>query len=382
MASCNIGHRHPKVVTAAKDQIDKLVQGPIGVVNYESLLRLANDLGRVTPGSLQAFFFGNSGAEAVEGAIKLARYVTGRPGIVAFLGGFHGRTYGAASVTSSKSKYRKHYEPHLPSIYFVPFPYCFRCPTGSNPDSCGLSCLDAIQTLFDTRVCPADVACFIVEPIQGEGGYVLPPEGWLRELRRVCSEHNIILIFDEVQTGFGRTGSWFAAQSFRVTPDIMAVAKGIASGFPLGAVCASSALMEQWPAGAFGTTFGGNPVSCAAALATIQVIREESLLDRCRELGRYSLARLEALRERAAYVGDVRGKGLMIGIEFVYPGPDRLPNPEEARRVLGACLDRGLLLYPCGLYDQVIRFIPPLTVGEDELDEGLKIFEQAVLGRT
>lgn len=379
MASCNTGHRHPKVVAAAKAQLDKLINGPVGVVNYEPLLRLAVELGRITPGELDAFFFGNSGAEAVEGALKLARYVTGRPGIVAFLGGFHGRTYGAASITTSKSKYRRHYEPHLSSVYFVPFAYCYRCSQASTPQGCSLACLEEIQNLFDRVIPPQEVACFIVEPIQGEGGYVVPPREWLHGLREICTRHGIMLIFDEIQTGFGRTGEWFAAQAFGVVPDILALAKGIASGFPLSAVAASPEVMSHWSAGAHGTTFGGNPVACAAALATLEVFREENLLERCREMGSYALSRLQRLKERAPHVGDVRGKGLMIAIEFIQPGTDKEPDPQKVREVLRACLEEGLILYPCGLQDQVIRFIPPLVVSKEELDEGLEIFEEVVL---
>jgi 4-aminobutyrate aminotransferase len=379
MASCNTGHRHPKVVAAAKAQLDKLINGPIGVVNYEPLLRLAEELGQITPGELKAFFLGNSGTEATEGALKLARYVTGRPGIVAFLGGFHGRTYGAASVTTSKGKYRHHYEPYLSSVYFAPYAYCYRCPKGSTPQRCGLACLEEIQTLFDRVISPREVACFILEPIQGEGGYVVPPQEWLRELREICTRHGIMLIFDEIQTGFGRTGEWFAAQTFGVTPDIMAVAKSIASGFPLSAVVASPEVMSRWSAGAHGTTFGGNPVSCAAALATIEVFREENLLERSRKLGSYALSRLQKLKEKASQVGDVRGKGLMIGIEFIRPETDKEPNPQEVKEVLQGCLNEGLILYPCGFRDQAIRFIPPLVVSEEELEEGLSIFEKVVL---
>ncbi len=380
MAACNAGHRHPKVVAAAKAQIDRLINGPVGVVYYESLLRLADELGKVMPGDLTSFFFSNGGAEAVEGAIKLARYVTGRPGILAFLGGFHGRTYGAASITTSKSKYRRHYEPFLSSVYLAPYAYCYRCPKGRNPRTCGLACLEEIETLFARVISPDEIGCMVVEPIQGEGGYVVPPAEWLKALRDICTRHGIMLIFDEVQTGFGRTGEWFAAQTFGVVPDILAVAKSIASGFPLSALAAPPEMMRRWTAGAHGTTFGGNPVSCAAGLATLQVMREERLPERSRVLGARVLARLSALKERAPQIGDVRGKGLMIGIEFVRPGTVREPNSEAVKRVLETCLADGLLLYPCGLHGHTIRFIPPLTVSEDELEEGLGIFEQAVLG--
>jgi len=374
MATCNLGHNHPKVVEAARQQMARLIHGPIGVVVYESILRLADALSHVLPGKMDMFFFGNSGAEAVEGALKLARYATGRPAIIAFLRGFHGRTLGAASVTTSKAKYRHRYEPLLSSVYFAPFPDPFH---DGGPDRALAQALDHIERLFNHAVAPDDVACFLVEPIQGEGGYVVPPDAFLRELRRLADRHGILLILDEIQTGFGRTGDWFAAQVFGVQPDIMAIAKGIANGFPLSATVASRDLMRRWEAGAHGTTFGGNPVACAAALAVLQVMREENVLENCRRQGLYALDRLRDLQRRAPTIGDVRGKGLMIGVEFVDPASGK-PWPEAARQVVARSLRDGLLLYPCGLRSEVVRFIPPLIIGRDELDKGLDTFERAV----
>lgn len=377
MATTNLGHGHPRVLAAAKEQMDRLVHGPVGVLLYEPIVRLAEELRRVMPGDLDMFFFSNSGAEAVEGALKLARYVTGRPAIIAFEGGFHGRTMGVASVTSSKSKYRLHYEPLLPSVYFAPYPYCYRCPLGRQQGSCALECLGRLEEMFQRLVDPSQVAAVLIEPVLGEGGYVVPPQGYLKGLRELCDRHGILLIFDEVQTGFGRTGAMFAAQAVGVNPDIMAVAKGIASGFPLSATAAPSRLMKKWSAGAHGTTFGGNPVSCAAALATLAVLQEEDLPARARRLGEYALGRLRQLVDRHPQVGDVRGMGLMIGIEFVEPATRR-PDGNLAGRVLEECLARGLILYPCGTFNHVIRFIPPLTVSEEDLDTGLDIFSEAV----
>jgi 4-aminobutyrate aminotransferase len=357
--------------------MDRLVHGPIGVLLYEPIVRLAEELRGVVPGGLDMFFFGNSGAEAVEGALKLARYVTGRPAVIAFEGGFHGRTMGAASVTSSKSKYRLHYEPLLSSVYFAPYPYCYRCPVGREQGRCGLECLDRLDSMFHHLVDPSQVAAVLVEPVLGEGGYVVPPAGYLKGLRELCDRHGILLVFDEVQTGFGRTGAMFAAQAMGVVPDVMAVAKGIASGLPLGATVAPSRLMKEWSPGAHGTTFGGNPVSCAAALATLAVLREEDLPARARGLGEYALSRLREMADRHPRVGDVRGLGLMIGIEFVDPA-GRRPDGELVARVLEECLARGLILYPCGTFNQVIRFIPPLTVSGEDLDAGLEILSQAL----
>lgn len=378
MASCNVGHCHPQVVAAIQAQAAKLVHGPMGVLLYEPIVELAERLAEVTPEGIDAFFFSNSGAEAVEGALKLARYVTGRPAIVSFTGAFHGRTMGAVSVSTSKAKYRKHYEPLLGGVYQVPYPYCFRCPCGCTQDECGLRCFAFIQDLFDHRVEPSEIAAFIIEPVLGEGGYAPVPEAFLKRLRQVCDQHGIMLIFDEVQTGFGRTGNMFAAQGYGVRPDIMAIAKSIASGLPLSATCASRELMKKWTAGAHGTTFGGNPIACAASLATIAVLRTDGLMERVRSLGERATAFLQDLKQRHPAIGDIRGRGLMIGIEFVKPGEGRAPDGAAVERVLKSCFEHGLILYPAGTYGQVIRFIPPLTVTDAELAQGLKVFADAV----
>ncbi|MDR7519194.1 MAG: aspartate aminotransferase family protein [Armatimonadota bacterium] len=379
MAACNLGHRHPRVVEAARAQIDRLIHGPIGMVAYDPLLRLCEELGRITPGDLTMFFWGNGGTEAVEGAIKLARYVTRRPAIVDFIGGFHGRSLGSASVTTSNAKYRRHYEPLLPSVYHVPFPYCFRCPHRTGPGCCGDPFV-SLERLFRHVVYPEDVAAMIVEPILGEGGYVVPPPDFLPRLGEICTRYGILLIFDEIQTGFGRTGEMFAAQTFGVVPDVLVLSKAIASGFPLSAVAAGPDLMRRWTAGSHGTTFGGNPVACAAALATLEVFREERVLDNARLRSQEAMARLQALVQQSPYIGEVRGRGLMIGVEFVDPAQGHAPAGAIACRVLEGCLHRGLILYPAGWAAHVIRFIPPLTVSRQELEEGLGIFSDVVMG--
>jgi len=376
--ACNLGHNHPKVVAAAREQMERMVHAPIGVSTPESTLRLAWELGQIMPGEANMFFFGNSGGEAVDGALKLARYVTGRPGIIAFLGGFHGRTMGAISVTTSKVRYRSGHDPFIPEVYFARFPYPFRS-SAPDPESCAQEALQDIERLFEYVIAPQDVAAFLVEPVQGEGGYVIPPRSWLLALRQLCDQHGILLIFDEVQTGFGRTGELFAAQTFGVDPDIFCLAKGIANGFPLGAIAARREIMQAWGPASHGTTFGGSPVSCAAALATLQVIREEGLLENARAQGAYMLEHLLALKAESPFVGDVRGVGLMVAVEFVRPGAGKEPNPEAVRRILDRALEGGLLLYPCGHWTQTIRLIPPLTITRQQLEEGLAIFRQAVL---
>jgi 4-aminobutyrate aminotransferase len=376
----NTGHNHPRVVEAARTAMEQMVHAPIGVIAHEPLLRLARELGEITPGDADMLFFGVSGSEAVDGALKMARHVTGRPGIVAFLGSFHGRTMGATAVTTSKVGYRRGHGPLLPEMYFARFPYPYRSEVGSD-EGCVSEALDDLERLFEYVVAPEDVAAFLVEPIQGEGGYVIPPAGWLAELRHICDEHGILLIFDEVQTGFGRTGAWFAAQAMGVVPDVLCMAKGIASGFPLSAIAASPEVMGEWGAASHGSTYGGNPISCAAALATLEVIREEGLIDNAVAQGEYLLKALADLQGESPIVGDVRGIGLMLAAEFVEPDGKR-PNTVAVRRILDRALADGLLMYPCGHWTQTIRLIPPLTITRDQVDAGLDVFRRAVLAES
>jgi 4-aminobutyrate aminotransferase len=355
-----------------------MVHAPIGVLAHEPILRLAWELAQIVPGSADMFFFGNSEAEAVEGALKLARYVTGRRGFVAFLGGFHGRTMGAATITTSKVQYRNGHGPFIPDVHFARFPDPFRFRV-ADEETCTMEALQDIERLFEYVIAPEDVAAFLLEPILGEGGYVIPPRSWLAALRQLCDQHGILLVFDEVQTGFGRTGEWFAADFFDVRPDIVCLAKGIANGFPLGATAARQDIMREWGITSHGTTYGGSPISCVAALATMSVIREEGLLENAREQGSYALQELRALQSESPIVGDVRGIGLMLAVEFVVPDGGRKPNPAVVQRVLRYALQEGLLLYPCGHWTQTVRIIPPLSISRTQIKEGLDIFRQAVL---
>ncbi|HEY5973854.1 MAG TPA: aminotransferase class III-fold pyridoxal phosphate-dependent enzyme, partial [Geobacteraceae bacterium] len=294
LAVLNVGHNHPRVMARVAEQCTRFVHTG-GIYYNETTLAAAELLTTITPPGLDMLFFSNSGAEVVEGALKLARYVTGRQGFIAFSGAFHGRTLGAVSVTSSSARYRERYHPLLPSVYHAPYPFCSRCPFGCTAETCTLSCLNNLDVMLRHSITPHEVAAIIIEPVLGEGGYAPAPPIFLESLRRLCDEHGILLIFDEVQSGMGRTGDWFAAQRYGVTPDIMTVAKGIASGLPLSALVARPDLMRQWPVGAHGTTFGGNPLACAAAIGTIEAIRDEHLLPRCRELEQTVLARFRAL---------------------------------------------------------------------------------------
>jgi len=377
-AVANVGHCHPKVLEAARKQMEKIIHSAVGLTLHESVLQLCDALIDVLPSGMNMFFFGNSGAEAIEGTLKAARYVSGRPAIIAFEGGFHGRTFGAASVTSIKSKYRDHYEPFLPGIYFAPFPDPYRCPLGEGPEAALRWTMMRIQELFERLVPPSQVAAFLVEPIQGEGGYIVPPPDFLKELRGLCDRHQILLILDEIQTGFGRTGEMFASQVFGVQPDLMAIAKGIASGFPLSAVVGNRDLLKKWKFGSHGTTYGGNPVACAAGLATLEVIREEGLLANCREMGAKLLQGFEALKAEYPFVGHVRGKGLMVAMEFIVPGEGKKANPEAAGRVLDECYRRGLIAYTAGAHGQVVRMMPPLILTEAQADEALGILNESL----
>lgn len=375
LATVNIGHNHPGVVEAIKRQAEDFIHSGC-IFYYESLIALAEKLREVTPAGIDMFFFSNSGAEAVEGALKLARFSTGRQGVIAFTGGFHGRTFGAMSLTTSNIRYRKKYQPFVPSVYHSPYPYCFRCFFGQRPGACSMDCNVYLERLFKHLITPEEVACVIVEPVLGEGGYVVPPSGFLQRLRELCDRWNILLVLDEVQAGMGRTGKWFASEHFAVVPDIMTIAKGIASGMPLSAVAAKKEIMQMWPKGAHGTTFGGNPVSCAAAVATIGIIEREELLDRALQTGGHAMARLKSIQQRYPSIGDVRGLGLMIGIEFITASGE--PDTVGLNKVIGNCLEKGLVLLDCGVDKNIIRLAPPLVVKTEEIDAGLDIFEGAL----
>ena len=375
LATTNIGHCPPRVVRAVKRQLDEIIHSGC-IFRYSSEIELADKLKQITPGKLNMFFFSNSGAEAVEGAIKLARFVTKRQGIIAYTGAFHGRTMGALSLTTSTAKYRRNYHPLLPSIFRAPYPYCYRCFLGKNPDTCNMDCFGYLKKMLRHEINPDEVAAIIIEPVLGEGGYAAPPSDYLKELRKLCSKHGILLIADEVQTGFGRTGKWFACEHLGVVPDIMTIAKGIASGFPLSAVVSTKEIMSKWPPGAHGTTFGGNPVSCAAGIATIQTIHADNLLENGEKVGNYALRRLKGMQKLYPMMGDVRGLGLMIGIEFVKR--DRSPDSVLLKKILNRCYKKGLILIECGIDKNIIRFMPPLMTTMGEMKTALEIFEKAV----
>lgn len=370
----NVGHCHPRVVEAIQKQASELIHTSV-TTHHKRYIELAKKLVEITPPSLDSAFLANSGAEAVEGALKLARYVTGRPAIINFKGSFHGRTLMTTALTTSKLYYREKYEPLPPSIFTLPFPYAYRSDHRDNPDKLVEQCIKEFDVLFGQFVSPEQVAAMIIEPVQGEGGYVIPPFSYLRRLREIADKHGILLIVDEVQTGFARTGKMFAFEYSNIEPDILLLAKGIAGGMPLSAFVSRRELTSKWKPGRHGTTFGGNPVSCAAALASIQVIEEEKLVDRAAQQGKRILARLSKLTSHKN-VGDVRGLGMMIAIEFEEANGE--PSHDIAERVAEICLQNKLILLTCGTHGHVIRLIPPLNVSDEDADKGMEIIEKAV----
>jgi 4-aminobutyrate aminotransferase len=377
----NTGHAHPRVVAAIAEQAARGIHLQQNVVYHEPGLRLHERLPRRFPnprgGEAYGLFLSNSGAEAVEAAVKLAKYATRRPAVVAFRGGFHGRTHATMALTSSGVKYRGHYEPLAGSVYFAPFPYTLRNPTGRSDEAALRFTLDAIAELFATLVYPEDVAAFVVEPALGEGGYVVAPDGFLPALREIADRHGILLAVDEIQTGFGRTGRFFATEWTDAAPDIVIMAKGIASGLPLSGILAPRALLDRFGPGAHGGTFGGNAVACAAALATLDVIDDEGLVENARRQGERLLAGLRRAAAHAPTVAEVRGRGLMVAIESAAP-ETLTPLPEGAKHLLAAALERRLLLLTCGTHGQVVRIIPPLNTTEEEIDLAVEIIGDAL----
>jgi 4-aminobutyrate aminotransferase len=377
IAVASTGHCHPDVVAAVQRQAERLLHLCATDFYHEDVVALAEGLARRAPGpGPWRVFFANSGAEVVEAAIKLARLRTGRPKVVAFYGAFHGRTFGALSLTASKPVQRRGYAPLLPEVLHSHYAYCYRCPVNRHPDTCKVECLDLLtETMFSTTTDPSEIAAVIVEPVQGEGGYVVPHAGFLPRLREITRRHGILLIADEVQCGMGRTGRMFASEHFGLEPDILTLAKGIASGMPLGALIARDDVM-RWESGGHGSTFGGNPVSIAAGLATLRLL-EEGLIANAERVGRVLMA---ALRDRLgghAVVGDVRGLGLMVGVEIVRDRFRREPAPELRERILEEAFKRGLLLLGCGR--STIRLAPPLIVDEEDAATAARILEEAVV---
>ena len=370
IATMNVGHCHPDVVEAICKQARTLIHGACHIGYMEPYVAMMEAIKAVAPGDLKngKGLLVNSGSEAVETGIKLARYVTNRPMVLAFTDSFHGRSMGALALTASSTLYRRNLTSLLSGVVHTPFPYCFRCPLKhESPDTCGLACLSLVEKALQTVVPPEDLAAIIVEPIAGEGGYIVPPDGFLQGLREICDRHGIFLIADEVQTGFGRTGKMFAVEHWDVVPDIICMAKALGGGLPLGAILARAEIIDEWPPAAQGTTFGGNPLACQAGLATLKIIEAENLLANASKMGNYIQDRLRSAQSELPIIGDVRGKGLMVGAELVTENGS--PAVEIIKAVIKEMGEYGIVLTKCGA--SAIRFAPPLIIKEDQVEKGL-----------
>ncbi len=377
LACLNVGHNHPKIVKAIKSQCDKFLHYSNTDFYYQQTVNLAEKLFKITPGTFQKrIHFGNSGTEAIETAIKLSKWHTRKHQFIAFIGAFHGRTCGATALTASKPTQKRHYFPLLQGITHVPYPYCYRCPFNHSYPQCNYRCIDFIdEQVLQKYVPPEEVAAFVFEPIQGEGGYVVPPPGYFQRLKKLAEKYGLLLIADEIQSGMGRTGKWWAIEHWKIEPDIICAAKSLASGLPLSATVARARLMD-WEAGSHASTFGGNPLACAAAMTMIEVIKEEKLLENAEKQGDYVLKWLQDLKQERKILGDVRGKGLMIGVEFVEDKETKKAGEDQARDVMIRCWRRGIAVITCGV--STLRLVPPLNITREVIDISLEIIGDVI----
>lgn len=371
----NTGHCHPKVVEAIREQAGLFIHAQANLVIHKPMLQLIEELRTIVPPSIDSFYFANSGAEALENAIKIARVATGRQNVIVFSGSFHGRTAGTMVLTTSKTVYRTGFGPLPSGVFVAPFPYAFRLKMTEAEAS--EYALEQLEYLLASQTAPKETAAILVETVLGEGGYVVPPKSFMKGLREICDKYKIMLIFDEVQSGFGRTGKWFALEHFEVAPDIITSAKGLASGMPLSGVFTRTDIMLKLDVGSIGGTYGGNAVACAAGVATIRAIREDKMLENAQERGIQLMTGLRKYQEEYPEVGDVRGLGLMIGTEFIVDG--RADKAKQlVKDVIHSAEEKGLLLLSCGTYDNTIRCVPPLNVTSDQINDGLRIFGESL----
>ncbi len=377
-AVVSVGHCNPAVVDAVRNQVGKLIHISAHLGAYEPYLSLAEKIKSIAPGDLKRgkVLFGNSGTEAVEAALKLARYTTRKPSIIAFWPSFHGRTTAALSCTGVSASLKR-YMPNV-NVSFAPYPYCYRCPFKQEYPDCGLLCVDYFKTMLETTIPPENVAGLIAELISGEPGNIVPPSEFWSTIKKICEENGILFIADEVYTGFGRTGKIFASYHWDLTPDIIDFAKAVAGGMPLGGIIAKKEIIDKWERGAHGTTYGGNPVCCAAGNAALDVILKEKLSERAEKMGEYMLKRLNELKEEHEIIGDARGKGLMVAIELVKDRKKKTPATAKAKKLLQEAHKRGLLVYVAGTYDSVIRMMPPLIISKELIDKGIDILDESL----
>ncbi|MBU0512665.1 MAG: aspartate aminotransferase family protein [Chloroflexi bacterium] len=368
------GHCHPNVVAAIQKQAETLLFGQMNIVIPPTTVALADALAKVMPSAIDTFFFSNSGAEAVEASVKLARQATGKQNIIVFQGSFHGRTAQTMAMTTSKYIYRHQYQPLPAGVFVAPFPYAYFY--GWDEEETTDFCLKQLDYLLHGQTPPDETAAIIIEPVLGEGGYVPAPDGFMQELRKICTENDILLIVDEVQSGFGRTGKFFGFEHSGIAPDIIVMAKGLGSGLPISGIAASKALMEKWEPGSHGGTYGGGSlVASAAALATVQTLQDEKLVENAAQMGARLMAGLRKLQKQYPFIGDVRGRGLMIGVEITVNGA---ADQSLTNAIQKACLERDLLLLTCGTFGNVIRWIPPLIVTAEQIDEAIHLFEDSL----
>jgi 4-aminobutyrate aminotransferase / (S)-3-amino-2-methylpropionate transaminase / 5-aminovalerate transaminase len=375
----NIGRGNPRVLAAIHDQAEKFLHECFHVAMYEGYVELAEALNRLTPGDHEKkTMLANSGAEAVENAVKVARYATGRDAVVGFSNGFHGRTLMAMTLTAKNMPYRHGFGPLAPQVHRVPFAYCYRCPFGLTHPSCGVACAEHTADVIDAEIGADNVACLVIEPVQGEGGFVVAPNDYLPALKAICSERDILMVADEVQSGMGRTGKLFAVEHYGVVPDIVTTAKSLGAGLPISAVTGPSDLMETPHVGALGGTYGGNPVACAAALAVLTELSESDLLQRAERQGEIIRQRLDPLAHELRIVGEVRGLGPMVGIELVVDPETKEPHKLATSAVVKRCHENGVLILKAGTYDNVVRLLAPFVISEEDLHDGLDVLVDAL----
>jgi len=372
----NVGHSHPKVVAAIQDQAARYIHTCFHIAMYEPYIDLAKRMNELTPGDFHKMtMFANSGAEGVENAVKIARYATGRPAVIALDNAFHGRTLLGMTLTSKVKPYKLGFGPFAPEVYRMPNAYCYRCPLGKTYPSCQTACADQLEEFFVGNVAPEETAAVIAEPIQGEGGFITPPPDYFQKLQAICKKHGIVLIIDEVQTAMGRAGKLFAIEHWGIAPDLIVTAKSLAGGLPLSAVTGRAELMNAPHVGGLGGTFAGNPIACRAALAVLEVFEEEKLLARAEALGQKVRARFDELQKRYEIIGEVRGLGPMLALELVKDRGTKVPAADETKKLVQACFEKGLVLIACGNFGNVIRTLMPLVITDEQLEKGLGILE-------
>jgi len=375
----NVGHCNEEVLKAVQDQIQKYIHTCFHVVMYEPYVELAKRLNEITPGNFpKKTMFVNSGAEAVENAVKIARHATGRQSTIAFEDAFHGRTLLALSLTSKMKPYKYGFAPYAPEIYRMPYAYCYRCAFGLEYPSCEIRCAYFLRDFFHTHICSEQVAALIVEPVLGEGGFVVPPKEYFKILHKICQDNGIVFIADEVQTGFGRTGKMFAMEHYEVAPDIITLAKSIAGGFPLSAVTGKAELMDHPQVGGLGGTYAGNPVACRAALAVLDQFEKKNLLTRGEQIGKKVLEKFLEFKEIYSVIGDVRGLGAMVGMELVTDRKTKEPATTLTKQLVAICRDKGLLMISAGTHSNIIRPLMPLVITDEQLERGLSIIEESL----